>query len=172
MAFDSNLLSPEVAESLRRACLACAENQKKETGLVDFLCGLYLQFQDEVAHHFTGDFAAVVSRNFPIHRFGQEGLVPKNMLDGMTEENPSDSATQFFFSLNLSDELLRLLWQSAKLANAVGKKASLMDVLAATALDANWNEELLRSGLTSRRFVADFDRDVRTIVFRAAPHTS
>jgi hypothetical protein len=94
------------------------------------------------------------------------------MLDGMTQEDPSDSATQFFFSLNLSDELLRLLWQSSKLANAVGKKASLMDVVAAVALDANWTEELLRSGLRSRRFVADFDRDVRTIVFYATPHTT
>lgn len=172
MAFGTNLLSPEVAESLRRACLACAENQKKETGIIDFLCGLYLHFQNDLAAHFTGDFAAIVGRNFPIHRFGHEGLVPKNMLDGMTQEDPSDLATSFFYSVNLSDELLQLLWLSAKLASAVGKKASLMDVVAAAALDGNWTEELLRSGLTSKRFVADFDRDVRTIVFHATPHTT
>jgi hypothetical protein len=172
MAFGSNLLSPEVAEALRRACLACAENQKKETGIIDFLCGLYLHFQNDLAAHFTGDFAAVVSRNFSIHRFGHEGLVPKNMLDGMTQEDPSDLATSFFYSVNLSDELLRLLWLSAKLASAVGKKASLMDVVAAAALDGNWTEELLRNGLKWKRFVADFDRDVRTIIFHAAPHTT
>jgi hypothetical protein len=172
MAFGFDLLSPEVAEALRRACLACAENQKKETGVIDFLCGLYLHFQNDLATHFTADFGAVVSRNFPIHRFGQEGLAPKNMLDGMTQENPSDLATSFFYSVNLSDELLRLLWLSAKLAGAVGKKASLMDVIAAVSLDGNWTEELLRAGLKWKRVVADFDRDVQAIVFYAAPHTT
>jgi len=141
MAFGFNLLSPDVAEALRRACLACAENQKKETGVIDFLCGLYLHFQNDVANHFIGDFAAVVSQTLPIHRFGQEGLVPKNMLEGMIQENPSDLATSFFYSVNLSDELLRLLWLSAKLASAVGKKASLMDVVAAVSLDeTGWRD--------------------------------
>jgi pimeloyl-ACP methyl ester carboxylesterase len=59
MAFGFNLLSPEVAEALRRGCLACAENQNNETGVIDFLCGLYLHFQNDLATHFTGDFAIV-----------------------------------------------------------------------------------------------------------------
>jgi hypothetical protein len=172
MAFSFNLLSPEVAEALRRACLACAENQRKETGVLDFLCGLYLQFRHDLATHFTGDLASVVSQNFSIHRFGQEGLVPKNMLEGMTQDDPSDLANSFFYSVNLNDELLRLLWLSAKLSTAVGKKASLMDVVAALSLDVNWTTELLRSGLKWKRVVADFDRDVRAIVFYAAPHTT
>ena len=111
-------------------------------------------------------------RTSPITRFGQEGLVPKNMLDGMTQENPSDLATSFFYSVNLRDELLRLLWLSAKLASAVGKKASLKDVIAAASLDRNWMEELSRTGLKSQRVVPDFERDVRAIVFYAAPHTT
>jgi hypothetical protein len=171
MAFGFSL-SPDISESLRRACLACAENGKKETGVVDFVCGLYLHFQNDVPNHFAGDFAAVVSRNFPNHRFGQQGLVPGNMLEGMMEENPRDLATSFFYSVNLSDELLRLLWMSAKLASAVGKKASLLDAIAAIALDRGWTEELRQVGLTWRRVVTDFDKDVRAIVFYAAPHTS
>jgi hypothetical protein len=55
------------AESLRRASLACAENHKKETGIIDFFCGLYLQDRSEISHHFSGDFAAVVIQTFPIH---------------------------------------------------------------------------------------------------------
>jgi hypothetical protein len=76
MTFATNLLSPELAESLRRASLACAENQKKETGIIDFFCGLYLQDRNEISLHFSGDFGAAVGHNFPIHRFGHEGLVP------------------------------------------------------------------------------------------------
>jgi hypothetical protein len=76
MTFATHLLSPELAESLRRASLACAENQKKETGIIDFFCGLYLQDRNEISLHFSGDFGAAVGHNFPIHRFGHEGLVP------------------------------------------------------------------------------------------------
>jgi len=44
-----------------------------------------------------------------------------------------------------------------------------MDVIAAVSLDGNWTEEMLRAGLNWKRVVADFDRDVRAIVFYAAP---
>jgi hypothetical protein len=168
IAFNSNLLSPEVAESLHRASLACADNQKRETGIIDFVCGLYLQGRNEIALHFSGDLAALVSQNFPIHRFGHQGLVPQVMLDQMTTEGESCSSGGF--SLNYSDELCRVLWLSAKLANSVGKKASVKDVVAALLLDPDWKDELARTGITSSRAVADFDEDVRTIVFHAAPH--
>ncbi len=138
IAFDTNLLSPELAQSLRRASLACAENQKEETGIIDFFCGLYLQDRNEITLHFSGDFAAVVSQNFPIHRFGPEGLVPKVMLDQVASEAES---------------------------------ASLKDVVAASALDREWMDELLRSGLTPSRTVADFDKEVRTVIFHATSHT-
>jgi len=72
-----DVLSLELAESLRRTSLACAENHKKQAGIIDVLCGLYLQDRDEISRHFKGDFADVVTRNFPVHRFGREGLVPK-----------------------------------------------------------------------------------------------
>lgn len=170
MTFGTNLLSTEVAEAARRASLACAENQKKETGIIDFVCGLYLQDRNEISLHFGGDFAALVSHNFPVHRFDREGLVPQRMLDGMMSEDDS-STSSFMFSLNYSDELHRVLWLSAKLANAVGKKASVKDVLAALLLDPDWVDELARTGITPRRIVADFDRDVRAIVFHASPHT-
>jgi len=122
MTFGTNLLSSEIEESLRRASLACAENQKGETGIIDFFCGLYLQDGDEIARHFRGNFTEVVSRNFPIHRFGQEGLVAKVMLDQMTSGTDS-CESGFSYRLQYSDELHRLLWLSARLANAVGKKS-------------------------------------------------
>ena len=166
MAFGTDLLSAELTESLRRASLACAENQKKETGIIDLVCGLYLQDRNEIARHFNGDFATLVSRNFPIHRFGREGLVPKVALDQMTSE------VSFSYSVNYGDELLRVLWLSAKLANAVGKNASVKDVVAAIEMDPAWVDELARNGMTPTRTVADFDRDVKTIVFHATPHTA
>ena len=78
----------------------------------------------------------------------------------------------FGFSLRYSDELLRLLWLSARLANAVGKKASIKDVIAAVSLNSDWTDELSRHGLEHGRILADFDKEVTTIVFYAAPHTS
>jgi hypothetical protein len=170
MTFD-NLLSPELAESLLRASLACFENQRKETGIIEFFCGLYLQNQKEISTHFHGDFAAVVRQNFPKHRFGHEGLVPKVMLDQMTSEGASCDPG-VMFSFQYSDELHRLLWLSARLANAVGKKASVKDAIAAVTLDRGWMDELLLSGITPSRNIADFDREVRTVIFHATPHTS
>jgi hypothetical protein len=169
VVFSADLLSQDIAESLRRASLACAENQKKETGIIEFFCSLYLQGPDEITLHFNGDFAAVVSQNFPIHRFGPEGLIPKALVDQMSPE--AGSAGAFSWWLNYSDDVLRLLWLSAKLANAVGKKASLNDVIAAVATDRGWMDELLRSGLTPSRNVADFGKEVRTVIFHATPHT-
>jgi hypothetical protein len=170
IVFGSGMLSPEIAEALRRASLACAENQKKETEIIDFICGLYLQYRNDVAIHFSGDLPAIVSRNFPVHRFGHEGLVPKVMLEQMASRDESCDAG-VGFSLNYNDELLRLLWSSAKLANAVGKKASLMDVIAAITLDRGWMEELRQIGLRPSRIVADFDTQVGAVIFHASPHT-
>lgn len=169
MTFGTNLLSPELAESLHRASLACAENQKKETGIIDFVCGLYLQDRTEITLHFRGDFAALVGQNFPIHRFGREGLIPQVMLDQMTSEG--ESCASGGFSLNYSDELHRVLWLSARLANAVGKKASVKDAVAALLLDPDRVDELARTGITPSRIVADFERDVSTVLFHATPHT-
>jgi len=169
ITFSSDVLSMELAESLRRTSLACAENQKKQAGIIDVLCGLYLQDRNEIARHFRGDFAAVVSGNFPVHRFGREGLFPKAMLQGLASESDESS---FSFSLNYSDDVLRLLWLSQKLANAVGRKPSLTDVIAAVALNQEWMAELLMCGLTPSRELADFDHEVRTIVFHATPTTA
>jgi hypothetical protein len=169
ITFSSDVLSLELTESLRRTSLACAENQKKQAGIIDVFCGLYLQDRDEVARHFRGDFAAVVSRNFPVHRFGREGLFPKAMLQGLAAES---SESSFSFSLNYSDDVLQLLWLSQKLANAVGKKPSLTDMLAAGALNQEWMDELSQCGLTPSHELADFDHEVRTVVFHATPHTT
>ncbi|HYB61514.1 MAG TPA: hypothetical protein VEH50_08550 [Methylomirabilota bacterium] len=171
MTFGTDLLSPEIAESLHRASLACAENQRKETGILDFFCGLYLQDRDAITPYFTGDFATIVSQNFPIHRFGREGLIPKVMLDQTASTDEAEPcSSDFSFPLNYSDELHRLIWLSAKLANAVGKKASVRDVVAAAALDKAWTDELQRSGLVLSRSTADFDRDVGTVVFHDSQH--
>jgi hypothetical protein len=169
MAFGTNLLSPDVAQALFRAAVACAENQKAETGVVDFICSIYLQCRDELTLHFNGDFAALVKQNFPIHRFGHEGLAPKVPPSRETSEH--DSAVTWSASLNYSDELLQLLWMSARLANSVGNAASVKDVVAALALDRDWMGELSRTGIVPSRMLATFDREVRTIVFYAATHT-
>lgn len=167
ITFFTDVLSLELAESLRRTSLACAENQKKQAGIIDVLCGLYLQDREEIQRHFRGDLTAVVSQNFPVHRFGREGLFPKAMLEGLASESGESS---FSFSLNYSDDVLRLLWLGQKLANAVGKKPSLTDVIAAVALNQEWMDELSRSGLTPSRKLADFDQEVRGVVFHATPH--
>jgi hypothetical protein len=169
IAFVHDLLSRELGESLRRTALACAENQKKQAGIIDVMCGLYLQDRDEMARHFSGDFESFVRRNFPIHRFGHAGLIPKVMLDQLASD--SGEADGVGFSLNYSDDVIRLLWLSERLANAVGKRASLKDMIAAIAIDRDWMDELSRNGLTSSRTLADFDQDIRTIIFHATPHT-
>jgi len=168
ITFFTDVLSLELAESLRRTSLACAENQKKQAGIIDVLCGLYLQDREEITRHFRGDLAPVVSQNFPVHRFGREGLFPKAMLQGLASESGESS---FSFALNYSDDVLRLLWLSQKLANAVGRRPSLTDVIAAVALDHEWMAELARCGLKPSRGLADFDEEVRTVVFHATPHT-
>jgi hypothetical protein len=168
-AFNHDLLSQELGESLRRTRLACAENQKKQAGIIDVMCGLYLQDRDEMARHFRGDFKSFVSRNFPIHRLGREGFVPKAMLDQLASE--SGEAEAVGFSVNYSDDVIRLLWLSERLANAVGKRASLKDMIVAIALDREAMDALSRSGLTPGRALADFDQEIRTIIFHATPHT-
>jgi len=170
MAFGSNLLSPELVQALFRAAVACAENQKAETGVVEFICGIYLQCRDEITAYFKGDFATLVNQNFPIHRFGHEGLAPQ--VPPRREVSGQESAMTWSASLNYSDELLRLLWLSARLANSVGKAASVKDVVAALALDQSWIEELSQIGIVPSRIAANFDREVRTIVFYAALHTT
>jgi hypothetical protein len=168
IGFRDNLLSQELGESLRRTALACAENQKKEAGVIDIICGLYLQDPDEMKRHFRGDFESFVGRNFPIHRFGHEGLIPKVMLDQLASE--SGEAEAVGYSRNFRDDAFHLLWLSERLANSVGKRASLKDVIAAIALDREAMDELSRNGLTPARTLADFDQDIRTIIFHATPH--
>jgi hypothetical protein len=165
MTFD-HLLSAEVKDSLHRASLACAENNKVETGIIDLFCGLYLEYQKEVADHFRGDFAGVVKQNFPKHRFGDQGSVPQAVLDKVT----SDDGGVVSYPLKYSDELLRLLWLATTLANAVGKKTSLKDVLAAVTQDTGWTGELLRHGLIPTRKIANFKMDVETVIFYATTH--
>jgi hypothetical protein len=167
IGFFTDLVSMELAQCLQRTSLACAENHKKQTGIIDIFCGLYLQDREEIARHFSGDFPAVVSQNFPIHRFGREGLFPKAMFENLASESGESG---YMFPVNYSDDVLRLLWLSATLANAVGKKASLKDVIAAATMDREWTDELLRRGLSPSRNVLDFGTEVRTVIFHATPH--
>src|SRR5579862_9074513 len=95
ITFVTDLLSLELAESLRRTSLACAEIRRKQAGIIDLMCGLYLQDPEEISRHFKGDFVSVVTRNFPKHRLGQEGLIPKTMLDELASE--SDEGGSFGF---------------------------------------------------------------------------
>ncbi len=169
VVFRDDLLSQELRESLRRTALACAENQKKEAGVVDVICGLYLQDRDEMKRHFKGDFESLVGRNFPVHRFGHEGLIPKVMLDQLASE--SGEADVVGYSRNYRDEAFHLLWLSERLARSVGERASLKDVIAAIALDREAMDELSGNGLTLACALTDFDQDIRTIMFHTTPHT-
>src|SRR5207253_10935961 len=130
--------------ALRRASLACAENKKEVTGITDLFCGLYLEYQKEVADHFRGDVAAVVKRNFPKHRFGREGFIPEVVLDKVTSD---EEVSGVGYNLKYSDDVLRILWLATTFANAVGKRASLKDVLVALTQDTSWIDELSRNGL-------------------------
>ena len=104
VASSESFLSPSLAEALRRAALASTENHKTETGIIDFVCGLYLQYRTEVTIYFRGDFSALVSRHFPVHRFGHEGLIPKAMLDQMKSGGEGAEAMASF-TLKYTDAL-------------------------------------------------------------------
>jgi hypothetical protein len=164
--FDHPLAS-DLEEALRRASLACAENGKKETGLIECFCGLYLHYRKEVSDHFDGDFDSVLTRTFPKHRFGVEGLIPAAALEKVTED---DDDGGIMYSVKHTDELLRLLWLAMALASAVGKRASLKDMIAALSQDRRWTSDLRRHGLTPSHKVANFDSDIGTVVFHATTH--
>lgn len=160
-------LALDLEQASHRGSLACAENGKEETGLIEFFCGLYLHYRKEIAAHFNGDFNAVLTRTFPKHRYGVEGLIHDAILEKAATD---DESCGFSYLVKHSDEVLRLLWLAMALANAVGKKASLKDVLAAVAQDGRWTGELLRHGLELAHKVANFDSDIGTVVFHATTH--
>jgi hypothetical protein len=120
-----------------------------------------------VADHFRGDFAAVVKQNFPIHRFGDQGFISEAVLDKITSDDDSWGVS---YPLKYSDDLLRLLWLATTLANAVGKKPSLKDVIAALTQDTAWSAGLARNGLAPARRIANFKTDVETVIFYATTH--
>jgi hypothetical protein len=160
-------LSHDLDEALHRTSLACAENDKKEAGLIELFSGLYLHYRKEIADHFNGDFHAVLTQTFPRHRYGVEGLIPDAMLEKAATDDESGG---FFYSVKRSDDVLRLLWLAMALANAVGKRASLKDALAALTQNRRWTSELLQHGLALAHKVANFDSDVGTVVFHATTH--
>jgi hypothetical protein len=166
-----DFLSPEVSHSLHRAWVACYENDRTETGLVEFLCGLYLEDEQELAKHFRGDFAALVKEVFPKHRRGDEGLIPEATLNEAASEDQSCSGG-LMYPIRCSDELLRLLWLATRIANAVGKKPSLKDVVAAATLHHNWMDQLLQHGFAPAGKIADFESEVESVVFHTSVHTS
>lgn len=166
MMFD-HPLAPDIEEALHRASLACSENGKKETDLIEFFCGLYLHYQAELSRYFNGDFNAVLNRTFPKHRYGVEGLIPDAALENVTTDDDFDG---ILYYVKHSDEVLRLLWLATALANAVGKKTSLKDVLAALTQDGSWTTELSRHGLTFAHRVANFGSDIGRVLFHATAH--
>jgi hypothetical protein len=163
-------LSYDLSEALRRATLACAENATPQTGVIEFFCGLGLHYEESLTPHFNGDFALLLSRVFPKHRFGVAGLIPEQVIKNATEDDPS-CGTGMGYSIRLSDELIRLLWTATRLANAVGKKTSLKDVIAAVSLDDEWVEELRKHGIAFRQQLADF-RQVLDLVFFKTQHAN
>src|SRR5262249_16191438 len=130
-------------------------------------CGLYLHYRDEISQHFNGDFSSALTRIFPKHRYGVEGLVPDDVLQKAATNEESDGV---MYSVKHADEVLRFLWLASALANAVGKKASLKDALAALPQNRRWLSELSSHGLTLAHEVANFDSDIGTVVFHATTH--
>jgi len=64
---------------------------------------------------------------------------------------------------------MRLLWTATRLADAVGRKTSLKDVVAAITLDDEWLGQLRQNGITPREKLRDF-RDVLNVTFFATLH--
>jgi len=159
-------LAHEVAEAFQRATLACAENNIAATGVTEFFCGLYLQFRQELQAHFGGDVGALVERTFPKHRFGDKGLVTESVLKNAASDEDSSG---FGYSISLSDGVTQLLWTATRLANAVGRKTSLKDVIATFTLEDEWLGELRRNGITPRQELRDF-KDVLSVIFYATLH--
>ena len=159
-------LAYELAEALQRATLACAENSITPTGVTEFFCGLYLQFEEELHAHFRGDVAALLGRIFPKHRFGDKGLLTEQVIETAASNNDSGG---FGYSVVLSDALLQLLWTATRLSNAVGRKTSLKDVIAAIALEDEWLSELERNAIRPRAQLRAF-RDVLSVMFYATLH--
>jgi hypothetical protein len=158
-------LAHEVAEALQRTTLACAENKVVSTGILPFFCGLYLQFGQELQSHFEGNAVALLERTFPKHRFGDKGLVTEKVL----ENAASDIDSSFGYSVVLSDDLIRLLWAATRLADAVGRRTSLKDVIASITLENAWLEELRRNGILPVRKLHDF-KDVLNVIFFVTVH--
>ena len=98
-----------------------------------------------------------------------EGHFTEAALDKITSDDESGG---FSYPVKYSDDLLRLLWLATTLANAVGKKTSLKDVLAAITQDRSWTDELLRHGLQPVRKIVSFKAKVETVLFYATIHMS
>jgi hypothetical protein len=108
---------------------------------------------------------ALVERTFPKHRFGDKGLVTEKVL----ENAASDEDSSFGYEVVLADDLIRLLWTATRLADAVGRKTSLKDVIAAITLEDEWIGELRRNGVAPREKLRNF-RDVVNVVFFTTLH--
>jgi len=168
--FGTELFSKQLAGALFEAAMTSGYNQKSETGIIELLCMMYLDAPNEVARHISGDFGKVVRQIFPALPRRQASGGAISFYNQQMPEGGS-TASEFGCLVNYSDELLRLLWLSARLAGAIGKKASYMDVIAGVSLENCWMEELARVGLSLRESVADFDAEVRSVVFCASPHS-
>jgi len=161
-------LSAELNEALLRAVTACHDNAIHSTGSIEFVCGLYLHYKTELTTYLDGDMTALVQKVFPKHRFGSAGMIPGEVFEKAAADDEScDSGVMY--SVSYSDELVRLLWTAARLSNAVGKKPSLKDVIAAVTLDDDCLAQLRSNGVYLKEGVADF-RDVLNVVFHATPH--
>jgi hypothetical protein len=158
-----NLLSPELAQAMMRATLAAAENATPETGLLEFVCGIYLQCGENFARHFSGNLDLLVNAVFPKHRKGDYGLVPEQSLDLPSGGESCDFGTGW--NVKFSADLSRVLWNSGRLAAAVGKPASLLDFIAAFGTDDSALKILHQSGLSLKGEMPDFDTEFGTVIF-------
>jgi hypothetical protein len=158
-----NLLSPELAQAMMRATLAAAENTRLETGVLEFVCGGYLHYGENFSRHFSGDFELLVNDVFPKHRKGDYGLVPEQSSDQASAGESCDFGTGW--NVKFSADLSRVLWNSGRLAAAVGKPASLLDFIAALGTDDSALRALHQRGISIKGEMQDFDSEFCTVIF-------
>ena len=159
--------SHDVNEAIHRAGVGCADNGIPATGVIEFFCGLYLQFSERLDSYFAGDLRGVVTRVFPTHRFGDMGMMPERAIDDAASDEQSGG---FVYSIHFGDEIFRPLWTARQLAGAVGKKASLQDIVAGLAMDDDAIQTLREHGITFKNETADF-RDILRVIFFVTAHT-
>jgi hypothetical protein len=164
-------LSKEMGEVWWRASLATAENKREATGIPELFCAMYLQFGDEFARYWSGDLETFLHQVFPKHRRGHLGMVPEQELARYDSDDIS-CETGVGWQIKLSDELIGMLWEAARLARCIGKTTSMMDVIAALSSRDQLPLSIREAGIAARVSVGSLESEIGGIIFSSVFHAS